>query len=94
MTVKLFRNARIYTPEGSEPSTGAKQGEVRLFEGGALLVDCGLIAAIGPESIVLAHPAGKLIEEEVDCEGRCVIPGFVDPHPHMCFAARREGSSR
>ncbi len=30
------------------------------------------------------------IDEEVDCGGRCVIPGFVDPHTHMCFAVRRE----
>jgi len=29
-------------------------------------------------------------DEEIDCGGRCVIPGFVDPHTHMCFARRRE----
>src|SRR5918996_5781903 len=23
-------------------------------------------------------------------KGRCLIPGFVDPHTHMCFAKRRE----
>ena len=27
---------------------------------------------------------------EVDCAGLCMIPGFVDPHTHMCFAKRRE----
>ena len=28
--------------------------------------------------------------EEIDCGGRCMIPGFVDPHTHMCFATLRE----
>ena len=26
----------------------------------------------------------------VDLGGRCLIPGFVDPHTHLCFARRRE----
>ena len=90
MTVKLFRNARIYTPEGDSPSVGAKQGEVRVLEGGALLAKDGLIEAVGSEEEVLSHPLCKEADEEIDCEGRCVIPGFVDPHTHMCFAARRE----
>ena len=30
------------------------------------------------------------VDQYVDLGGRCVIPGLVDPHTHMCFAARRE----
>ncbi len=30
------------------------------------------------------------IHTETDCRGKCLIPGFVDPHTHMCFAETRE----
>jgi imidazolonepropionase len=30
----------------------------------------------------------RLAEE--DCRGRCMIPGFVDPHTHLCFTRPRE----
>ncbi len=90
MIVKFFRNARIYTPEGKPPSRGAEQGTLRSIERGALLVQDGDIEAVGTEEELLANPLVKNVDEEIDCEGRCLIPGFVDPHTHMCFAARRE----
>ena len=49
-----------------------------------------MIAAIGDEEEVLAALSFRQVDMEVDCLGRCIIPGFVDPHTHMCFAARRE----
>lgn len=90
MIVKFFRNARIYTPEGKPPSRGADQGTLRIFERGAMIVQDGNIEAVGTEEELLANPLVKKVDEEIDCEGRCLIPGFVDPHTHMCFAARRE----
>lgn len=50
----------------------------------------GLIEAVGPEEEILSSLSGREFDEEIDCGGRCVIPGFVDPHTHMCFARRRE----
>lgn len=32
----------------------------------------------------------KLVDKTIDCQGQCLIPGFVDPHTHMCFAKLRE----
>ncbi len=49
-----------------------------------------MIAAIGDEEEVLAALSLRQVDMEVDCLGRCIIPGFVDPHTHMCFAGRRE----
>ncbi|KJR99695.1 MAG: imidazolonepropionase [Desulfobulbaceae bacterium BRH_c16a] len=91
MTRQLFRNARIYTPlDTGRPRAGKAQGELAHFPQGAMLVENGLIAAIGnePEVVALAGSAGET--SEVDCGGRCMIPGFVDPHTHMCFTDLRE----
>jgi imidazolonepropionase len=55
-----------------------------------MVVRDGLIEAVGPEEEILSSLSGREFDEEIDCGGRCVIPGFVDPHTHMCFARRRE----
>jgi len=90
MIMKLVRNAGIYTPEGSSPSAGKDQGTVRYIPRGAMVVGDGLIEAVGPEEEIFSSLSGAEFDEEIDCGGRCVIPGFVDPHTHMCFARRRE----
>ncbi|CAG37080.1 imidazolonepropionase [Desulfotalea psychrophila] len=91
MSHQLFRNTRIYSPmDSGQPSAGKAQGKLAHFPNGALLVADGLIVAMGDEEAVLAVAKGGAEVEEVDCGGRCMIPGFVDPHTHMCFAAPRE----
>jgi imidazolonepropionase len=89
MKRKLFKNARITTPvDSGTPLAGGRQGEVRSFDPGAFLCTDGVIEAVGSENEVLRN-AGE-VDEEIDCRSRCLIPGFVDPHTHMCFAATRE----
>lgn len=91
MIRKLFRNARIFTPSDSgEPLSGESQGNLLRFEKGALYSRNGIIEAVGNEDKVLASLPDRDVEMEVNCGGRCLIPGFVDPHTHMCFAANRE----
>ncbi len=88
---QIYRNANIYTPQdGGRPAAGIAQGELAHFPRGALLVEGGLISAIGEESRVLKGIDSRSGLQEIDCGGRCMIPGFVDPHTHMCFAATRE----
>ena len=99
MPTRLFRNARIYTPvDEGRASAGVRQGKIAAWDHGALLCRDGRIAAIGEEPEVLirlaeagraaARPAAAL--EEIDCGGRCMVPGFVDPHTHLCFVRPRE----
>ena len=96
MTLKLFRNARICTAKDpGKPLGGADQGDLQVFEHGALVIRNGLILAVGEEAQVMASLDdtfldGESINQEIYCGGRCLIPGFVDPHTHMCFARRRE----
>ena len=91
MKATLFRNARIFTPlDQGRPLAGEAQSVSACFENGALLCRDGRIEAAGDERDVLAAARGAREMEEVDCAGRCMIPGFVDPHTHMCFTRTRE----
>jgi imidazolonepropionase len=91
MTVKLYRNARIFTPvDSGKPLSGADQGKIKEINGGAILACNGIIQKIGAETDVLEGLDYSQVNEEHDFGGACVIPGFVDPHTHLCFAKRRE----
>jgi len=93
MIRKLFRNARIFSPwdEGSPARGREQQNSVRFWPEAALIVTDGLIEAVGEEREILELAASEEIHQEVDCGGMCLIPGFVDPHTHMCFSGNREG---
>ena len=91
MTTKLFKHAHIYTPQmGESPAAGSAQKHISECPDGCILVENGRIAVIGKRADVEAKLAGKIADIEIDLEGAAVIPGFVDPHTHACFAARRE----
>ena len=91
MTRKLFRNLHLFTPvDAGSPLKGDQQGAIKEIREGALLCNNGLIEKIGPEGEVLEGLSPSLVNEEHNLEGACVIPGMVDPHTHMCFAAKRE----
>ncbi len=95
MSRKLFRNASITTPsDPGTPLAGDRQGEMLHFGHGALYCRDGVIEAVGVEEEVLRGLLPGDVDVEVDCEGLPLIPGFVDPHTHMCFARRREGEFR
>ncbi|WP_136807626.1 imidazolonepropionase [Desulfosediminicola flagellatus] len=87
----LYRNANIYTPvDSGRPHGGTVQGDLQHYPQGSFLVKDGKIAAIGSDTDLLKSHSGDADVEIVDIKGQCVIPGFVDPHTHLCFAARRE----
>jgi len=91
MSIKIFRNANIFTPkERGFPLFGKYQGELTHYDNGAMAVKDGLILKTGDEKEVLKEFEKALDKEIYDCRGRCMIPGFVDPHTHICFAALRE----
>ena len=91
MSTQLFTHGRIYTPsDDGAPLGGGNQGKLTVHEKGAILVKDGIIAAIGNEDELLSSLPEEMVGRAHDLGGRCIIPGFVDPHTHNCFARLRE----
>ena len=59
----VFRNGLVVTVTGEDP-----------IQGGAVVVDDGLIAAVGPESGI-TMPEDAIV---IDLEGRTILPGLID----------------
>jgi len=75
---RLWRNTRLATLAPGMPGLG-------VVERGAVASLDGRIAWVGPEADAPAFEAG----ETVDCEGRWITPGLIDPHTHMVFGGDR-----
>lgn len=80
--------AELVTLRGGAPRRGRELGELGIVRDGALLIRGGRIAAVGTrrqvEGLREARRARKL-----DFGGRVALPGFVDSHTHLIFAASR-----
>ena len=65
---------------------GHDLGNLGIIENGAVMIQDGLIAAVGTtEELQATYPD----EEWLDARGRVVLPGFVDPHTHLVWAGDR-----
>jgi imidazolonepropionase len=65
---------------------GHDLGDLGIIENAAVLIDDGLIIAVGPSDEMRGIYAD---EEDLDACGRLVMPGFVDPHTHLVWAGDR-----
>jgi imidazolonepropionase len=75
---RVWKNARLATlAVGS-----AEMGEVAR---GVLAAKDGLIAYAGPEADAPAFEAAEI----VDCDGRWITPGLIDPHTHLVYGGDR-----
>lgn len=84
----IINAAELITCRGAGPKKGAAMADIGLIRDGAVLVEGGLVRAVGPTAEILAQvdPAGY---EVVDAAGKCVLPGFVDAHTHFVFGGYR-----
>jgi len=79
---------------GPAPRRSAALNEVGLVKDAAVLCGGGRIIAVGPQQEVLGSPWLKLKTNrrkvrELDCKGRVVLPGLIDPHTHPAFMRPR-----
>ncbi len=74
------------------PRRGPELNDVGIVEDAAVLCAHGEILAAGKQRDVLRHPFLKKNKKktiEHDCGGKVVLPGWVDSHTHLIFAAPR-----
>lgn len=76
---------QLITVEGA-PKRGHDLGTLNIIENGAVLIEDGIITAVGPSDEMRA-----IYEDEdgLDANGSVVMPGLVDPHTHAVWAGDR-----
>ncbi|HLN60344.1 MAG TPA: imidazolonepropionase [Symbiobacteriaceae bacterium] len=85
----LIINAGELVTMAGGPRTGARLKDAQVVRNGALAAYQGAIVDVGPTEEVLARVQTGPSTRIIDARGRAVIPGFVDPHTHLCFAGDR-----
>ncbi|MBO9128954.1 imidazolonepropionase [Bacillus sp. 165] len=65
---------------------GSEMQELPVITNGAVGIKDGKIAFVGTTE----EAKGLHANEIIDCEGRLVSPGLVDPHTHLVFGGSRE----
>ncbi|CUS04587.2 Imidazolonepropionase [Candidatus Promineifilum breve] len=73
-------------PPHDGPQRGAALGDLGLIADGALAVADGRVVAAGPSAALRARFRAT---QTIDAAGRCVLPGFVDPHTHLPWQGDR-----
>jgi imidazolonepropionase len=88
MTTAIVNIGQLVTLAGpARPRIGAELREIGLIPDAALLIDEGRITAAGPYAQLVSEiPPHAAV---IDAGGRCVTPGFIDAHTHLCFAGNR-----
>ncbi len=81
--------SELVTLRGPVPRRGKSLGELGIIRDGALLVHQDRIVAAGPRRRI-ERLRGARRAEKMDLGGRVVLPGFVDSHTHLIFAASRD----
>ena len=80
---------QIVTVRGhsNKPAGGSNIEDLGIIEDGAIAILNGEIIAVSASSEIESHFSAK---EQLNAEGKAVIPGFIDAHTHFVFAGSRE----
>ncbi len=96
IVVNIGQLCTLHDPDldSKGPRRRGDMGQLSVVEDAAMAVGKGRILATGPQDEVLTKLFGgpKIPDsvQVVDALGRCVIPGFVDPHTHTVFGKTRQ----
>jgi len=84
-------DADVVVHSAAELVVGPADGNsgLDLVADGAVAVENGLVAAVGPTEAVCREYPPEHADRTIDATGRTVLPGFVDPHTHALFAGDR-----
>ena len=85
----IIKNAaQLVTCSGNTAKCGSDMSDLGIVADGALIIEDGIIRAVGRTADVLAGAdmQGRTV---LDASGKAVLPGFVDSHTHFPFAGFR-----
>ncbi len=86
--IAIVNIGQLVTLAGStRPRTGSELNDLAIINDAAMLIESGRIVATGKYSDLKSQISSG--STEIDAEGRCVTPGFVDAHTHLIFAGNR-----
>jgi imidazolonepropionase len=85
----LIKNAsELVTCSGFKPKHGNEMGNLHVINGGAVVVEDGVIKAVGTTEDILSRYK-EADFDVIDAEGKAVLPGFIDSHTHFIFGGYR-----
>jgi imidazolonepropionase len=87
-SVLITGASQIVTVTGRAPRRGRALSRIGILSDGAVLIQEGLIAAVGRAKKIEKLNASKRAVK-LDLGGRILLPGFVDAHTHLIHAASR-----
>ncbi len=73
---------------GSTPKKGTEMSDVGIIKNGAVVIEDGIIVAVGATNEILSKFDEKNYEV-IDAANKAVLPGFVDSHTHLIFGGYR-----
>ncbi|OIJ12952.1 imidazolonepropionase [Anaerobacillus arseniciselenatis] len=83
----LLKNiAQLLPMQSDGPRAGKEMMQLDVIEDGAIAINEGKIVFIGKTEEAARFKA----EQVIDCHGKLVTPGLVDPHTHIVFGGSRE----
>lgn len=86
----LVKNlAEIVTPLGETALRGKAMQDVKVYKNAAVYCEDGIIKLVGTDEQVLSKLDGITDIQVLDAQGKCAVPGFIDPHTHFLFGGTR-----
>lgn len=86
----LIQNiSQIATPIGNKALHGTAMDNIKIYNDAAIYCENDIIRKVGSTAEVLASVGSCSDINVIDASGKCVVPGFTDPHTHFLFGGTR-----
>ena len=80
--------SQLVTCSGFQAKHGQDMSDLRIIEDGAIVIEDGVITAVGKSEDILAK-FDETNFNRIDGKGKAILPGFVDSHTHFVFGGYR-----
>lgn len=84
----IINASELVTCRGNAPKRGKEMSDVGIIKDGAIVVENGLIVAVGTTEEILCKYDEKNYKL-IDASNKAVLPGFIDSHTHLIFGGYR-----